>query len=386
MITVTIGMSGEGLAEPWRDLVSRSSSNVFMDPAALNAVTEMHFADVRMLLAWEQGAEPPRLVGLWALRLQSVGWLWPSLLEALPHNYAVLSNPVIDPHYVSDVIPAFFAAIAGSALPHVISLRSFDTEQPSYAAIVAAMAEQGGAPLKLRESLRPVVTRSFGIKKSGATRKKLRQDANRLAALGVIDVVNARAPQDVRAAFEIFLAMEAASWKGKRGTALLSSDTDAAFVRHLIAGLADEGNASVALLRIDGRAIAAQVLMYCGATAYTWKIAYVREYARYSPGTLLVDKVAEQLFATPGIETVDSCSVADGFMGRLWAGRYNMVDMLVDVGPGRSLSFTFEAGRQRAYHWLRALRNRARSGRVASLRTNSVAAEPVGDTANNTRV
>ena len=357
-----------------------------MDPAALNAVSGMHFADVRILLAWEQGAEPPRLVGLWALRLHKAGPLWPAVLEGLPHDYAVLSNPVVDPLYVADVIPAFFAAIAGSGLPHVISLHSFDTEQPSYAAIVSAMAKQGGAPLKLRESLRPVVTRSFGIKKSGATRKKLRQDTNRLAAIGRVDVVNERAPADVRAAFEVFLAMEAASWKGKRGTALLCNPDDAAFARQLVSELAEQNNASVALLRVEGRAIAAQVLMYCGATAYTWKIAYVREYARFSPGTLLVDKVVEQLFAIPGIEAVDSCAVDEGFMGQLWAERRNMVDMLVDVRPGRSLGFAVEAVRQRAYYLLRALRNwlRARCRSFVPRKTGSGKAE--AETSKYTRV
>jgi hypothetical protein len=104
------------------------------------------------------------------------------------------------------------------------------------------------------------------------------------------------------------------------------------------------------------------VLMYCGPTAYTWKTAFDAEYGKYSPGALLIDKVTEELFATPGIETIDSCSAEGSFMAQLWAGRRTMVDLLVDVGAGKSVSFALEAGRQRGYHVLRELRNRLRAG------------------------
>src|SRR4029077_8163766 len=152
-------------------------------------------------------------------------------------------------------------------------------------------AARGITPLLVSEYERPFVTREFGIKRSGSTRKKLRQDWNRLTALGKVDVVNDRTPEAVGTAFETFLALEKASWKGEQGTALLSDPADAAFVRKLLQQLAAKGDASVALLQVNGAAIAAQVLMYCGTTAYTWKTAYDAAYAKFSPGTLLIDRV-----------------------------------------------------------------------------------------------
>ena len=159
--------------------------------------------------------------------------------------------------------------------------------------------------LILSENARPFVTREFGVKRSGSTRKKLRQDWNRLSALGAVDIVNERTPDAVREAFEVFLALEADSWKGAQGTALLCDEKDAGFVRRLVSGLAGQGDASVALLRVDGVAIAAQVLMYCGTMAYTWKTAFNSDYAKYSPGALLIDKVTEEIFATPGIDAIE---------------------------------------------------------------------------------
>jgi GNAT acetyltransferase-like protein len=351
------------IAAAWADLTKRASPNVFMNPAALTAANEIRFAQVYVLLAWEEGEAPRKLVGVWALQVRKIALLWPALLEALPYNYAFLSSPVIDPDFVDEVVPAFFAAIEKNpTLPKVINLPSFNAESPDYDAIIKALAARGGEQLRFAEGARPFVTRELGVKRSGSTRKKLRQDWNRLSALGSVDIVNARAPDAVREAFESFLALEVGSWKGTQGTALLCDEKDAGFVRRLMAGLAEQGNASVALLRVDGLAIAAQVLMYCGTMAYTWKTAFNPDYAKYSPGALLIDKITEELFATPGIDAIDSCSAEGSFMAQLWTGRRKMVDLLIAVGPGKPLGFTMEAGRQFGYRQLRDLRNRLRAG------------------------
>jgi hypothetical protein len=188
-------------------------------------------------------------------------------------------------------------------------------------------------------------------------------------------VVNDRTAEGAEQAFEIFLALEAGSWKGDRGTAILCDELDAAFIRQLLNGLAGQGDASVALLRVDGRPIAAQVLMYCGTTAYTWKIGFDAEFAKYSPGALLVDKITELLFAGTEIDAIDSCSVESSFMAQLWAGRRPMVDLLIDVGPKRSLRFAMEAQRLLGYHRLRKLRDRLRAWKWPS-RPRKVAVAP----------
>ncbi len=361
MISVTVNSPNPDLGPHWDDLVRRASSNVFMNPTALEAAGATGFASVQVLLAWEEDAGARKLVGIWALRLRKIAPFWPTVLEALPYNYAFLSSPVVDPAYVNAVIPAFLAAIEQSpSLPDVLSLHELDAEDPSYPAMLRELAARGVTPLILSASARPFVTPEFGIKRSGSTRKKLRQDWNRLTALGAVEVTNDRTPAGVAQAFETFLALEKASWKGEEGTALLSDPRDAGFVRRLLQNLAARGDASVALLRVDGEAIAAQVLMYCGTTAYTWKIAFSAAYAKYSPGTLLIDKMTEELFAGAEIRAINSCAAETSFMAQLWAGRRTVVDLLVDLGPGKSLAFRLEAGRQLGYQYLRNWRNRLR--------------------------
>jgi hypothetical protein len=361
MLTVTIDSPRADLSPHWDDLVARAAPNVFMHPAALAAAAATGFADIRVLLAWEEQGGRRRLVGIWALQLRKFLPLWPVVLDALPFNYAFGSSPVIDPACADIVIPAFFDAIENGALPTVLNLPSLDADGPVFDAMLTSLAKRGIEPLVLSKLSRPYVTRESGVKRSGSTRKKLRQDFNRLSALGTVDVVNDRTPAAVQAAFDAFLALEMASWKGERGTALLSHSADAAFVRRLIQDLAGCRAASVAQLRVNGEVIAAQVLMYCGDTAYTWKTAYDAAYAKYSPGALLVDRITDELLASPDILAINSCAAETSFMGQLWSGRRAMVDMLVDIGPGKSLAYCMEALRLSGYERLRHLRDSIRT-------------------------
>jgi len=360
-ITVSISSPELEIAEHWSALIARAPANVFMHPAALKVAQATHFADIHMLLAWAQEGGAQRLVGLWALQRMHITPLWPSFLAAPPYDYAFLSNPVVDPDFTDEAVAGFFDAIERErSLPKIIRLRYLDGSGDTYPAIMNALAARGAQTLKLAERERPYVTKDFGLKKSGSTRKKLRQDWNRLAALGAVDIVNDRARPAVQDAFETYLAMEAASWKGSRGTALLCDEEDAIFTRCLICDLADGGNASVALLRVDRRPIAAQVLLYCGSMAYTWKTAFDVEFSKYSPGALLVDKMTEQLFANGGIEAIESCSPEGGFMNQMWDGRHTTIDMLADLGARKSLEFRAVVARERSYAQLRGWRNRIR--------------------------
>jgi CelD/BcsL family acetyltransferase involved in cellulose biosynthesis len=368
-ISVSIGSPELDLADQWSALIARAPANVFMHPAALKAASAAGFADVRMLLAWMHDETAPdqaaRLVGVWALQRMHITPLWPSFLSAPPYEYSFLSNPVIDPDITDAVVAAFFDAIERArSLPKVIRLKYLDGGAETYPAIMNALAARGARTIKLAERDRPYVTKEFGLKKSGSTRKKLRQDWNRLSALGAVDIANARARAEVEEAFEAYLALEAASWKGSRGTALLSAEEDAAFARRFISDLAATGNASIALLRVDDRAVAAQVLLYCGTTAYTWKTAFDVEYSKFSPGALLVDKMTEQLFADGAIEAIESCSPEGGFMNQIWDGRRTTIDMLADVSAkhslANSLGFRAVLASERGYAQLRELRNRVR--------------------------
>jgi hypothetical protein len=360
-IRVEIRSSALDLGDHWPDLVGRASANVFMDPAGLNTVFETGYADTHVLVAWDGSGPNEKLVGVWALEEKRLTPLGPRYLNTPPHYYSFIASPVVDLGLAEAVMEAFFAAIAADRqLPKTLRLKYLDGDSPTHAPMMRALGAHARELAEPTVRERPFVTREQGVKRSGSTRKKLRQDWNRLSALGATDYVNDRNPAAVAAAFESFLALEAASWKGKSGTALLCSEKDAAFTRRFIANLAAAGNASVALLRVGDRPIAAQVLLYCGSWAYTWKIAYSTDYGRYSPGAVLVDKVTEDLFAG-SVEAIESCSPEGGFMVQMWEGRRRTVDVLASVAPRKSLAFAAVLFRDRAWAQLNRIRGRLRA-------------------------
>ena len=359
MISVTVSSPDLDIAEQW-DSLSQKAANVFMNPVALKAASETMLAVISVLLAWDIGMEPSKLVGIWAVQAKNILPWWPAFAEALPYEYAFLSTPMVHPDYADEVMPAFFAAMAKHPkLPKVVWMQDLDAGGPVFAAMQKSIGQGGLEQLEIKTGMMPVVTREFGIKSSGSTRKKLRQDWNRLSALGRVEVANVRNQASAIAAMEVFLRLERASWKGERGTALLCSQRDAAFARRLVRDLSARGDASVALLTLDGKPVAAQVLLYCGRVAYTWKIAFDAEFARFSPGALLVDKITEQLLAGD-IEMIDSCAAEGSFMGQIWAGRKPVASLLVNVAPGLSPAFVLESAHRRVHEMLRQLRDHIR--------------------------
>jgi len=348
-------------AGQWQALCLRTSGNVFMHPAALGAAHATGLARPGVLRAWLREGASERLIGVWALCASSPAPWGAPVLAAPPYKYAVIANPVLDPDFMDEAVSALLDGIERHpSLPKVLRLRSLDTQCATYAALCRALVARGARVLKPWEGERPFVTRAMGVRRSGATRKKLRQHWNRLRALGAVEVRNDRSPDAARDALETFLTMEAASWKGVRGTALLCDPRDARFARRFIGGLAAQRCASVALLKIDGCPIAAQVLLYSGSVAYTWKTTFDSAFGRFSPGALLVDRITEQLLAT-GYEAIESCARSGGFMDQIWAGRRACANLLVHLGERKSPGYIAAASSEWAYVQLRAIRNRLRS-------------------------
>jgi CelD/BcsL family acetyltransferase involved in cellulose biosynthesis len=360
-ILVEIASAPIDVGEAWSSLVASADGNVFLDPAALNPVFETGFADMVVMLAWADSDASRQLVGVWALERRRLTPIGPAVLAGPAYDYAFVASPVADPAHANAVMAAFLERIAADrSLPKVLRLKYLDAGSAASVALVRAMAARRDAVRILADRQRPYVTQAEGQKLSGSTRKKLRQDWNRLAALGETAVSNDRELEKVSAAFETFLALEAAGWKGEEGTAILSSRRDAEFARRFIASLAREGKASVALLGCDGRPVAAQVLLYCGTRAYTWKTAFDAAFAKFSPGALLVDKVSTDLLAGP-FEAIESCSPEGGFMNQIWSGRRQTLDLLVDVGGTPSLAFRSALLREAGRAELKGLRDRLRA-------------------------
>src|SRR5262249_35102204 len=106
---------------------------------------------------------------------------------------------------------------------------------------------------------------------SSSSRKKLRQYRRRLEEKGIVAFDVATKPAVVEAAFDHFLTLEAAGWKGRAGTALLSDPADAAFARGFVTALARRGDIAVHSLTLNGDPVSMQIVLRAGSVAFTWK-------------------------------------------------------------------------------------------------------------------
>ena len=353
------------LAEDWSDLARRAdAANVFMHPALLSeAASAYPEREIGALAGFANG----RLAGLWGFAHTGAHQspLPLTVLAAPPAPNAYLSTPVIDRGLLEPVFEAFLTFIASDAdLPNIIALDAMGTDTATFAALERVLAARGGAMHVFSRAQRPKLSSDLDAKAyfeqamSASSRKKLRQHRRRLGEKGVLASVVVTEPHAVGRAFEDFLSLEAAGWKGRQGTALANNAADAQYTRAMIAALAAQGDAEVHSLTLDGRPVSMQVLLRAGRTAFTWKTCYDESLHDVSPGTLLFEDYTAHLLADERVDAVDSCSFDDsGYMGS-WQERSEIATLWFDARPRRSMTFLVFAQMQSA--WL-ALRARAKT-------------------------
>jgi CelD/BcsL family acetyltransferase involved in cellulose biosynthesis len=189
---------------------------------------------------------------------------------------------------------------------------------------------------------------------SSSTRKKLRQHRRKLSEQGKLVSTVVTEPEAVRQALEEFLAMEMSGWKGRQGTALASSEGDAAFMRGAMAVLAEHGSAAIHSIYLDGKPVSMQLVARSGSAAFTWKTAYDEAFQDFSPGMLLLEDYTTAFLADKAIVFVDSCSFDDtGYMSA-WQERREVADLWIDARRGGSLEFRALSGLQKTYREARA--------------------------------
>ena len=209
--------------------------------------------------------------------------------------------------------------------------------------------------------------------------KELRRQHRRLAETGALKWVSAREPDDIRAAFEQFLALEARGWKGERRTALLCDPALATFGRAMTRMLARGGQCRIDSLEIDGRPIAMGITIISGKSAALWKIAYDETYAAYSPGVQFTLEFTRRQLADTAIAYTDSCAIPDHPMiDKIWPERMPVVDLFISIAPDRAKAFHTagerEALRRRAFACVKTawhVAQRVGSGAKASLAKTS---------------
>jgi len=147
---------------------------------------------------------------------------------------------------------------------------------------------------------------------SASFRKNLRRGWRRLSHEAPVRHEIARQRHEVEDAFERFVELEAAGWKGRerRGTPLLSRPAVRERFRRALLRLADAGQCEIHLLVQTDACIAARILILGRNEIYAAKSTYAEALSASSPGHLLLERVLFECCERPSIASLNLGSEA----------------------------------------------------------------------------
>ncbi len=338
------------IAAAWAALAGRPGSvNPFLHPEfAIPAVRHFGGGAVAVALVRSASGAP---TGLAPFKRTRLGRIAPAV-RLWTHKYAPFGEPLVDADDIDGTLVRLVEGLAPEDSGASLILPEMAVDGP-VADALRTIALQSGRPLALLgEHRRAALMRGQTVAdlRAGLTRgrrRELGRQLRRLNDAGPVTFISDIEPDSVRARFEEFLALEQAGWKGRQGTALISSTITAAFAREALFDLAEAGKARIDSLRIGAHPVAIVVSLVAGSAAYTWKTTFDETYARYSPGVQLMLEVPASLFRDPAVLIVDSCAIADHSMvDRLWPERRGIATFVLGPpGGGRLHTVALAAAR-----------------------------------------
>jgi CelD/BcsL family acetyltransferase involved in cellulose biosynthesis len=330
----------------WSALCARAiEPNAFYAPEWALAVTRHVPGDDRIdaLLAWDSPAKK-KLIGF--LPVTSI---WRALKLPLPvlvtwHGYAPLSVPLLDKDFAVEAAAGLLEAARESGAQALL-FSVLTKDGPVAEAFRAALAKHGRKARVLHSEDRALLDATadadallqdaLGSKKL----KELRRQRNRLADDGEVRFSISVSPQQTESALAEFLKLEAAGWKGERGTALGVQDGLTRFVKEAARKLGPQGKFEVAMLTRGADVIAAGLVVRHRDRAYFFKIAHDERLSKYSPGVQLTLDLTRHFCADESVVSVDSTATGDHPMiNHIWKGRLALCETLVPLRAGRSAS------------------------------------------------
>jgi CelD/BcsL family acetyltransferase involved in cellulose biosynthesis len=362
------------LADEWRTLAARAlEPNVFYDPGFALAAAPVLGADVSVGLVWLRA--PRRLAGFFPFRIERRRYGLPfSLLVGWTHPYAPIGTPLADRDMAEPAIAAWLDHVANDpTLPKLMLMPLLAEGGPLASCFAAALAQRNSEAVSFgrheRALLSPGESRSDYLQRrvSGKRLRNLRRRRRQLGEQHAVAVTLARDGEDLARAFDDYLVLEAAGWKGRAGTAAVQNEGICHFMRSAVAALGRENKILIHRLLVGGKPIAATMALRSGDTVWGWKVSYDEAYADYSPGVLAVAGLTETLLEDPAIRQADSCaSPGDSMATQLWSERLTIADWLFSVDGRTDFAFglasRLEALRRAAIGAAKSARDRLRRG------------------------
>ncbi|MCO5733694.1 GNAT family N-acetyltransferase [Rhizobium sp. SSA_523] len=316
--------------------------NVFFSGRMLApAMPRVEDRHVQLAIIRDEKEHYGRLRLLMPFSIEKPGFaLGASIIRVWANPFGPLGTPLVDAEDAAETLDNLLDALSAqqARLPEVLVLPDLRLNG-RFAQLMRAVAVARNLPVAVtspyqRPTLDSELEGDAYLKSSISAHhlREMRRLWRRLEKEGDLSYSVARNPTDIRRRTEEFLALEAKGWKGRKRSALISDRYRAAFAREAIGNLAEIDGVRIHTLDIDGRAIASLIVFVMAGEAYTWKTAYDEDFARFSPGKLLVMRLTDWHLDDFNITRTDSCAVPDHpIMSRLWREREDMGTMVIGL-------------------------------------------------------
>ena len=216
-----------------------------------------------------------------------------------------------------------------------VLFRNMRLEHPVTQALLQAASHQKTinswqrAALNLNGSYDDWLMQNFDQKR----RKELKRLRARLGEQGELQSLSLEPDGNIQPFLEAFLLLEAKSWKGQRGTAIAN---DTHMQKGFAAGLKamhSNGRLKFWQINLDGHPIASLFALVDDGEVTLGKIAHNEDFAKYSPGVLIILDATAALMGQPGLLLADSNAMPNHPMiDRIWRDRIACADILL-AGP-----------------------------------------------------
>ena len=316
--------------------------NLFFGKTFLTAAFgRMNALETSLLTVWETIDGERRLRMYFPVVSERMGFPGKRVWRCWSHNYAPLGVPIVNLQDAGEVLERFLqllAAVENRSIPMLVfgdiplngitANRLRDMLTDSTTPFGEIKMGQRAALVRNKSALSLSV-----LDLSSKKRRQLNRQLRRLDELGDFQLEKVDQYKDVILRFEEFLLLEAKGWKGRKGTSMQTIKQTAAFARQAVTDLAKNQKSAIYSMRLDGKSIASLIVLSSNGVYYPWKIAFDQDYARYSPGALLMYNVFEEIGSSKEFIRADSLAGATNqLVNLLWKQKISLGCLVLPVG------------------------------------------------------
>ncbi len=319
--------------------------NPFYEPDSLLAAIEAFGGSVEFKFLFvymrtpTQGSTSQRLaIGFFPLSIERGFRGYPAAKLALwYHDHVSLTTPLLHPEQATRAWSMLFAWMETQSAATILESQLLLAEGPTYHALLDAMRAHRCISHSVEHYARAALVLKqctgndyIGRQLASKKHKELRRLQRRLGEQGTLRFKQLQANQDCAYWIDQFLALEAKSWKGKEQTAMRFTAREASYFRTICMRAYQQNRLQMLALCLDGEPLAMKCNLSAGMGLFALKIAYDKQWAKFSPGVLLELENIRLQHSEASHRWMDSCAQPDHPMiDHLWGERRVIQHLLI---------------------------------------------------------